>query len=213
MTSHESIQMNPLNPSTTALLVVHLQHDIVSPDTAFGSMFSPEVQSRGILAQCDMAMETVRAAGGLVIPLRIAFAHDYSDLTPSLPLLNMVRQAGCLIDGSEGASIVPEISLAEQDMVVTHQLPGPFSSSSLHDEMSARAIESVVVCGVATNASVEGAVRQAADLGYTTYVLSDAVSAADSESHEASLASMGLFAGVVKVADLTSALSAANLSH
>ena len=199
--------MNILNSTTTALLAVHLQHDIVSPGTAFGEIFSSEVQSRDILTQCERAMRSVRDAGGLVVPLRIAFTDDYSDLNSDIPLLQMVAQAGCLKDGSDGAAIVPDVKVMDGDIVVTHQLPGPFSGSALNEVLASRGIENVVVCGVATNASVESAVRQAADLGYRTWVLSDAVSAADGTSHEASLASMGLFARVMTLPELTAAFA------
>lgn len=199
--------MNTLNPASTALLAVHLQHDIVSPGTAFGNLFSSEVQSRDVLAQCEKAMKTVRDAGGLVVPLRIAFAGDYSNLNPTVPLLQMVAQAGCLKDGSEGAALVPGVNIMEKDIVLTHQMPGPFSGSALHEILSSRGIENVVVCGVATNASVESAVRQASDLGYTTFVLSDAASAADGPSHEASLGSMGLFARVTTIPELSAAFA------
>lgn len=49
----------------------------------------------------------------------------------------------------------------------------------------------------ATNASVEGAVRQAADLGYETYVLSDAASAAHETAHQASGSSLTMFARII----------------
>jgi nicotinamidase-related amidase len=198
--------MTNLTASKTALLVVHLQADIVSSGTAFGSLFEPEVTARNVLYQCNTAMAAVRAAGGLVVPLRIAFAPDFSDLEPTLPLLQMVAGAGCLKDGTEGAAIVGAIEVADGDEVVTHKRPGPFTDSKLQELLRSRGIENVVVCGVATNASVEAAVRQASDLGYATVVLSDASSAADTASHEASLASMGLFASVLSVEDLTRSL-------
>ncbi|WP_285251261.1 cysteine hydrolase [Pseudarthrobacter sp. fls2-241-R2A-168] len=198
--------MNTLNPASTALLVVHLQDDIVSPGTALGSLFSPEVRSRNILAKCYSAMAAIRGAGGLVVPLRLAFASDYSDLDPTVPLLQLAKEAGCLKEGSEGSAIVPEIAVLDTDIVVTHKLPGPFSSSLLNDVLKSRGIENVVVCGVATNASVEAAVRQAADLGYKTYVLSDATSAASEAAHQASVASMTLFARVMTLPRLKASL-------
>ncbi|WP_285251285.1 cysteine hydrolase [Pseudarthrobacter sp. fls2-241-R2A-168] len=198
--------MVTLNPATTALLAVHLQHDIVSPGTAFGQMFHPEVQSRDVLTQCRKAMQSLRDAGGLVVPLRIAFMDNYSDLNRALPLLQMVAQAGCLKEASEGSAIVAEVDVHDSDEVVIHQLPGPFSGSKLQEILASRGVENVVICGVATNASVEAAVRQAADLGYGTYVLSDATSAADNDSHQASLASMGLFAQVITLEEFTAAL-------
>lgn len=195
--------MATLNSDQTALLVVHLQHDIISPGTAFGSLFHGEVQARDIVAQCDRAMTAVRDAGGLVVPLRIAFQEDYSDLNPTLPLLQMVEQAECLKDGHEGAALVNEVSLETEDLVLTHQRPGPFTDSDLHEVLQARNIRNVIVCGVATNASVEAAVRQASDLGYNTVVLTDACSAADEAAHEASLASLSLFAQHTTLAELT----------
>ncbi|TNH30891.1 cysteine hydrolase [Micromonospora orduensis] len=199
--------MNQLNASKTALLIVHLQHDIVTAGTAFGTIFSAEYTARDVITKVNAAAKPLRDRGGVVVPLRIAFAPDHSDLNPTLPLLQMVAQAGCLKDGTEGAALVPDLTVTESDVVITHKRPGPFTDSALADLLNERGIENVIVCGVATNASVEGAVRQAADLGYHTVVLSDASSAADAGAHEASLGSMGLFAAVATVDEFTSQLS------
>ena len=43
--------MTTLASKETALLVVHLQHDIVSPGTAFGELFNEQVVAGNILAQ------------------------------------------------------------------------------------------------------------------------------------------------------------------
>lgn len=198
--------MNILNPASTALLVVHLQNDIVSSGTTLGSLFSPGVRSRNVLAKCQSAMGAIRGAGGLVVVLRLAFAGDYSDLEATVPLLQLVKEAGCLKEGSEGSFIAPEIDVHDEDIVVTHKLPGPFSRSLLNEILKSHGIENVVVCGVATNASVEAAVRQAADLGYRSYVLSDAASAADEAAHRASVSSMTMFARVMTLPRLKAAL-------
>lgn len=200
------IDMATPNSGHTALLVVHLQHDIISPGTAFGSLFHGEVEARNIVVHCNNAMTAVREAGGLVVPLRIAFEENYSDLNPTMPLLQMVEQAECLKDGSEGAALVSELSVKPDDVILTHQRPGPFTDSDLHEVLRARHIRNVIVCGVATNASVEAAVRQASDLGYNTFVVTDACSAADDAAHEASLASLSLFAQHTTLAELTAGL-------
>lgn len=199
--------MADFTASTTALLIVHLQNDIVSEGTAFGALFADQARERRVVAQTNAAAQAIREKGGLVVPLRIAFAPDHANLNPSLPLLQMVAEAGCLKDGTPGAALVDELEVTETDQVVTHLRPGPFTDSSLQEVLTSRGIESVVVSGVATNASVEGVVRQAADLGYRTAVLSDATSAADAASHEASLASMGLFATPLTVDELRAGLT------
>ena len=195
-----------LDGKKTALLVVHMQPDIVSAHTAFGAMFNTQVVERDIVAQTKRAMDSVRSAGGLIIPLRIAFRPDYSDAASSIPLLAMAQGAGSLQDGSLEADILPELEVQPKDLVFTHKRPGPFTGSNLQQVLDGEGITNVVVCGVATNASVEGSVRQASDLGYNTFVLEDASSAADLDTHNAAIASMGLFGQAVSVAELQDAL-------
>jgi nicotinamidase-related amidase len=199
--------MSDLLGPSTALVVVHLQEDIVAEGTAFGSVFAAEAAARDVVKHTNEAMQAVRDQGGLVIALRIAFAPDHSDLRPTLPLLQMVEQAGCLKEGTSGAQLVADLAVEDDDIVITHKRPGPFTDSELEDVLRSRGVENVVVCGVATNASVEGAVRQAADLGFHVVVLTDATSAGDGASHEASLASMGLFATAMTVEELGARIS------
>lgn len=201
-----STQPLHLDGKKTALLVVHMQPDIVSAHTAFGAMFNTQVVERDIVAQTKRAMDSVRSAGGLIIPLRIAFRPDYSDAASSIPLLAMAQGAGSLQDGSLEADILPELEVQPKDLVFTHKRPGPFTGSNLQQVLDGEGITNVVVCGVATNASVEGSVRQASDLGYNTFVLEDASSAADLDTHNAAIASMGLFGQAVSVAELQDAL-------
>lgn len=190
-----------LKPST-ALLVVHLQQDIIGEGTAFGSIFAEQAAARDVVERANAAMRTVRESGGLVVALRIAFAPDYSDLRPTMPLLQMVEQAACLKDGTSGAQLVAGLAVEDNDIVLRHTRPGPFTSSDLEHILRQRGVDTVIVCGVATNASVEGAVRQAADLGFEVVVLADATSAADEASHEAALTTMGLFATAVTLEEL-----------
>lgn len=199
--------MSDLLGPSTALLVVHLQEDIVAEGTAFGSVFAAEAAARDVVKHANAAMQAVRDNGGLVVALRIAFAPDHSDLRPTLPLLQMVEQAGCLKEGTAGAELVPDLAVEDDDLVITHKRPGPFADSDLEDVLRSRGIENVIVCGVATNASVEGAVRQAADLGFQVVVLTDATSAADGATHEAALGSMGLFATSMTVQELVASSS------
>lgn len=181
----------------TAIIAVHLVGDIVSEGTAFGQLFYPEVARREVIAHCNEAFSAVAAAGGLVVPVRIAFQDDYADSDPNIPLLRMAQDAGALIDGQPGADLVDALTLPERAVVLTHTRPGPFTGSGLEELLRAEGITDVIVCGVATNASVESSVRQASDLGFKTFVLEDACSAVDQGTHDAAIASMSLFAEVI----------------
>ncbi|KXF55851.1 hypothetical protein AXA44_36445 [Rhodococcus sp. SC4] len=193
----------------TAVTLVHLQPDIVEADGAFGGVFAAEAARCRIIESTNDFARAARAVGVTVVFLRIAFAEDSSDLDANMPLLQMVTDMGALKDGTAAADIVSAITIDESDIILTHVRPGPFTGSALHEELTQRGITSVAVAGVATNASVEATVRQAADLGYHCTVLGDLCSAADPAAHEASLASMALFATVSESSRFLEALAPA----
>src|SRR4051812_6697318 len=163
-----------LNPSTTAVIAVHLQHDVVSADGAFGGFFAEQVVERDVFAVIGKVLTATRAAGGTVVYTRVAWRPDFSDLVVNSPILGIVAQSQCLTEGSDKAQIVPELTPAAEDVVVTHQRVGGFSSSQLDVILRSRGIETIVFTGVATNFSVEGTARQATDLGYRVIVVENA---------------------------------------
>jgi nicotinamidase-related amidase len=197
-----------LNPATTAVIAVHMQHDIVSADGAFGGFFAAQAAERDIVGVTGKLLDAARSAGATVVYTRVAWQPGYPDLVPNSPLLAMVAQFHCLVEGSEKAEIVAELAPKDSDLVVTHQRVGGFAASPLDELLRGRGIDTVVFAGVATNASVEGTARQASDLGYRTVVVSDGCSAADQAAHDASLASLGLLAEIVTSADVAGALGA-----
>jgi nicotinamidase-related amidase len=195
-----------LNPSTTAVVAVHMQPDIVSADGAFGPFFAAQAAEHGVVGVIDKLLDAARGAGVAVVYTRVAWKSDYSDLIPNSPLLGMVVQNKCLVDGTEMAEIVPQLSPHAGDIVVTHKRIGGFTDSDLDEQLRARGIETILFAGVATNASVEGTARQASDLGYRTVIVSDACSAADQNAHDTSLNSLGLLAEIISSAEAIGAI-------
>ena len=196
-----------LTPSRTAVIAVHMQHDIVTADGAFGGFFAAQAAERDVIGQTAALLEAARRCGATAVYTRVAWQPGYPDLVANSPLLGIVVQAQCLVDGSEKAEIVPQLSPQDSDVVVTHQRVGGFASSQLDVILRSRGIDTVVFAGVATNASVEGTARQASDLGYRTVIAADACSATDPAAHDASIASLGLLAEISTVAEVSEALS------
>ncbi|QJY47457.1 cysteine hydrolase family protein [Pseudonocardia broussonetiae] len=200
--------MTSFDPKTTAIVAVHFQNDVVGPDGAFAGFFRAEVERTGVLATAARLLDAARAAGAAVVHTRVAFRPGSADLDANSPLLGMVAQTGCLAEGSPGAAVTDELAPRDGDRVVTHHRVGGFQGSELDAVLRAAGVDTVVFCGVATNASVEGTARVASDLGYRTVVVSDACSAGSPEAHEASLASLGLLAEVVSTDELLAGLTA-----
>ncbi len=197
-----------LTASRTAIVAVHMQNDIVAADGAFGGFFAAQALARDVIGVTGKVLDAARAAGATVIYTRVAWKAGYLDMVANSPLLGIVLQSQCLVDGTDKAAIVGELTPQADDLVVTHQRVGGFAASQLDTLLRSRDIDTVCFAGVATNASVEGTARQASDLGYRTVVIADACSAADESAHDASIASLGLLAEIATSADVVDALNA-----
>jgi nicotinamidase-related amidase len=199
--------MTSFDPRRTAVIAVHVQNDVVGADGAFAPFFRAEIDRVGTLTTAKRALDAARSAGAHVVYTRVAWQPDYSDLHANSPLLNIVVQQNCLVDGTPGAAVVDELAPQDGDHVVTHQRVGGFHDSDLDENLRGAGIDTVVFLGVATNASVEGTARAASDLGYRVLIVSDACSAATPEAHTASLESLGLLAEITTTDDLIAALA------
>jgi nicotinamidase-related amidase len=198
--------MTSFDPKRTAVVAVHIQNDVVGTDGAFAAFFRTEIDRTGVLTTISRVLDSARSAGAKVVYTRVAWQPGFPDLYANSPLLGIVAQSKCLEDGSHGAAIADELSPQQGDTVVTHQRIGGFHDSDLDATLRDAGIDTVVFVGVATNASVEGTARVAADLGYRTVVVSDACSAATPAAHAASLESLGLLAEIVTTDELLAGL-------
>ena len=196
-----------LDPTRAAIIAVHMQKDIVNADGAFGGFFAAQAAERDVVGVTSRLLDAARSARATVVYTRVAWQPGLADLVVNSPILDIVRQSGCLVEGSDKAQILPELAPHDGDLVVTHQRVGAFSASQLDTLLRSRGVDTLLFTGVATNFSVEGTARQASDLGYRTVIVADACSAADPAIHDASINSLGLLAEIATSADVLDALS------
>jgi nicotinamidase-related amidase/chorismate mutase len=81
--------------------------------------------------------------------------------------------------GQRGCEFKPEVQPLPGEKIVTKQTNNAFVDTELDSWLRLRHIESVVICGVITNNSVEASARMAGNLGYRTIVVSDATATFD----------------------------------
>lgn len=194
-----------LNPSTTAVLTIHCQGDVVGPEGAFAPMFHEQVLARGVVAKISELHQAAREAGSLVVYTRVAWAQDYSDLKANSPMLQGVVQAGCLKEGNPLTEIIEPLAPRQGDAVITHQRVGGWTPE-LIAVLEERGIDTLLFCGVATNVSVESTVRAASDAGYRVVLVEDACSAATVQAHQSTVESLGLLGEITAMADARHAL-------
>ena len=119
--------------------------------------------------------------------------------------------------GQPGVEFQPALAPLDTEYVVEKNVPDAFINSGLERWLHARGIDSVAIVGVSTNNSVEATARTSGNLGFKTYVVSDAtfafakndydgVQRSAQEVHAMALANLqGEYATVLTASELQSA--------
>ncbi|MGH8178829.1 MAG: cysteine hydrolase family protein [Steroidobacter sp.] len=103
--------------------------------------------------------------------------------------------------GQSGVEFQPEFAPLPAEHIVEKNVPDAFINTGLERWLHVRAIRQLVIVGVSTNNSVESTARTAGNLGFTTFVASDAAFAFAKKD----------YAGVQRSAEEVHAMSLANL--
>ncbi len=88
---------------------------------------------------------------------------------------------------AEFTELVPELGRQPGDLAVTKRTWGAFMHTSLADQLHARGITNVVICGIAASRGVESTARQAYELGFNVTLAIDAMTDMGAEAYENSV--------------------------
>ncbi len=197
-----------LDPACTAVLALHFERDIIEPDGPFGAVFNEMIVRHGVLENTARVLDAARDRGLPVVYARVAFPPGHPGLEAHTPLNRAVLESDSLIKGTRGTEIVEAVAPHPTDIVFDHEGTSAFIGGRLEEILSEHDIDTVILTGAATNVIVEGTARDAGNLGYHVFVLSDCVAAGDDPAHKASLATLGLIIdGVISSSDILEALT------
>ncbi|MBY8911677.1 isochorismatase family protein [Bacillus sp. YC2] len=156
----------------TALVVIDLQKGIVPID-----------KSGAVVPNAKKLIDVFREKGGFISFVNVAF-HDGADALK--PLTDEPAQSRTA-PAADWAEFVPEIGVKENDYTVTKRQWGAFFGTDLDLQLRRRGIDTIVLCGIATNIGVESTAREAFQLGYHQVFVTDAMASLSEEQHEATL--------------------------
>jgi len=165
----------PLDPARTALLVMDYQGSIVQ-----------RIGDDALVERANAAIDTVRAAGGHVGWVRVAFTDaDFDAIPPTSVVAQMVgpeRRAEMHADAS-GTRIDERLDVRPEDASVRKIRVGAFTTTDLGDQLADRRVDTLVLAGISTSGVVLSTVREAMDRDYRIVVLRDGCADPDPEVH------------------------------
>ena len=174
------------DPRWTALLIVDVQNDFVSPK---GSAAQRGDDVSAAQAMVPSLVRLIDEARRVSLPV-IYIKTTHGEWTDSPSWIYRKSQQGALNtcrEGSWGAEFYQGISPLPGERVVIKHRYSAFINTDLNTVLKAKGIESVLVTGVATNVCVETTTRDAYMFDYYVTMVEDCSAAYDSKLHETTL--------------------------
>lgn len=123
----------------------------------------------------------------------------------SLPVIHVKHESlepnSTYRPGQSGCDFKDEVIPAEGEKIIVKRTNSAFIGTELDALLRADGINSLVIAGVITNNSVEATARMSGNLGFKTYVVSDATATFNKKDYN----------GVLRTADEVHAMSLSNL--
>jgi biuret amidohydrolase len=190
---HRLSGLERMDLERTAILAIHWQVDVVKPDGGM-KVFHQEVQRLGIVDNAAAVIAAGRKAGMPIIYINVCYQPGYPDLIRNNGLFNTIPTMNCLIRGTPGAQIIPELAPRPGDFICEHTRVSSFFGTDLDNILRSQNIRTVIATGIATNVAVDHTVRDSVQLGYDTILLRDCCYSSTAEYHEAALKTMEILA-------------------
>jgi nicotinamidase-related amidase len=148
--------MQPLEPYPTTLLVVDLQQGFDEP--RWGRRNNPHMELR-----TAELLRAWRATGRPVVHVRHMSTDPRSPLRPGQP----------------GNAFKPETAPVAGEAVIEKRVNSAFIGTSLEADLRRSGSRELVIVGLTTNHCISTTARMAGNLGFATWVVSDATAAFD----------------------------------
>jgi len=189
-----------IDAARAALLVMDYQNGIVARIS----------DADDLVARADGAIATMRAHGGHVGWVRVAFEDaDFDAIPPSSVFAGMLapeRRTTMHADAPE-TRIDARLEPLADDAMVRKVRVGAFTTTDLGDQLAARGVDTLVLAGISTSGVVLSTVREAMDRDYRIVVLRDGCADPDPASHAFLTETIfPRYADVVDIADLAGLL-------
>jgi nicotinamidase-related amidase len=161
-----------LNKGKTAIVVIDLQKGIAAIPTE-------PYSSKLVIENTAKMLKEFRKNNMPVFLINVTPSRDMKDA------LRPVSETSFSMSNydSSWSEFVPDLDIQPTDFRITKHQWGAFYGTELDLQLRRRKIETIVLCGIATNFGVESTARFAYEFGFNQILVEDAMAARSKDEH------------------------------
>lgn len=190
-----------LTPGRTALVVIDMQNDFLSPDGWYAKSGVDIAHMQAAIAPTQGLVAAARAAGATVIWTQHGF-RDGTDAGVFAGLRPFLKDGG-LRKGSWGYEIAPEMDVRPEDWIIEKSRLSGFYGTNLDIVLRGLDADATVIAGVLTNQCVKATAVDANYRDYKPIVVAEATGTTLPHLHDPALEMIAVGIGEVRPLDQT----------
>ncbi len=194
--------MQPIDPATTALVLVDLQNDFLHGHGAYGRAGQKSDAIAALPARLLPLVRALREAGGWIVSTHFTLVPGKGGEPFILDHLKKLRPflaKGDFLPGGWGHALVDELQPA--DISIEKVAYSAFYMSRMEFALCCAGVETLIFGGIVTNGGVASTVRDAHVRDFHTMVLSDGCAAFKRDLHETAIADLATVSTVLTCAE------------
>ena len=164
-----------------ALLVIDLQKDFF--DTEYSDLTRAERTKQDLASCLNQLLDTARQSGILVVFIKTSLLPDRSNWNLRMKDIN----SSVCIRGTPGEALISEIRTGQYDLFITKERYSAFFRTRLDEILQARAVNSLIICGINTHACVRTTAIDAFMRDYRVFIPIECVASYDQDQHSSTL--------------------------
>ena len=184
------------DPRCAALIVVDVQNDFVSPEGSAAKRGDDIGAAMAMIPNLTRLIDQARRVGLTIIYIRTTHS-EWTDTASWIYRTSQKSGLSTCREGSWGAEFYDGIKPLPSERVVIKHRYSAFINTDLNTVLKARGIQSVLVCGVATNVCVETTARDGYMYDYYVTMIDDCSAAYDPKLHMGTLENIRRHFGLV----------------
>jgi ureidoacrylate peracid hydrolase len=184
------------DPRYAALIVVDVQNDFVSPEGSAGKRGDDVGAAIAMIPNLTRLIDQARKVGLTIVYIRTTHS-EWTDTASWIYRTSQKSGLSTCREGTWGAEFYDGIAPLPSERIVIKHRYSAFINTDLNTVLKARGIQSILVCGVATNVCVETTARDGYMYDYYVTMIDDCSAAYDAKLHMGTLENIRRHFGLV----------------